>query len=200
MVWTLEQLRTKLDRCKFRRDDARAKLAEISSNLIHLQNYLESLRKAQALCQTVAMQTQESLRYHVEDVVNLMLQTLFGNQYEFKLIFEIKRNKTEARIAVLEKGVELDPLFSTGGGLADALSTALRIALMMLSKAERVLVLDEPGKFLDVEKRPQFYAILQKLSKDMNIQMLIVTHDPDCVEIADKEFKIVKSDGISYVI
>ena len=153
--------------------------------------------KAQALVQQVAKETQEQIKYRLEDIVNLALDTVFPGMYEFKLIFEIKRNKTEARIALLESGVEIDPLDSTGGGLSDVLSFALRVALLMISKTQKVLLLDEPMKFVSEGLKPKVYEIMKRLSDDLGIQIIAVTHDPLMIDIADKVYVVKKEKGIS---
>lgn len=168
------------------------KVVSGKENLIYLE-------EAQALFQQVAKETQEQIRYHLEDIVNLALDTVFPGRYAFRIIFEIKRNKTEARIVLMDGEHEIDPMYSNGGGVTDILSFALRIALLMISKNRKLLLLDEPFKFISMDLKEEAFAILKRLSKELGIQIIAVTHDKEMIESADKVFTIKKEKGVSYV-
>jgi ABC-type cobalamin/Fe3+-siderophores transport system ATPase subunit len=80
----------------------------------------------------------------------------------------------------------------------DVLATALRIAMLLLSKNDRVLLLDEPGKFISVGLRPRFYEVMRRLSHDMGIQIIMVTHDSDAMAIADHKVSVRKIGAVSF--
>ena len=160
--------------------------------------YEQTLDVAQALIQRVARDTQEQIRYNLENIVNLALDTVFPDMYEFRLIFETKASQTVARIVVMENGVELDVLDSTGGGLADILSFSLRMALLVISRNMKCLILDEPFRFVSENLRPKVYEIMKRLSTDMGIAVLMVTHDLMAIEVADYVYRVKKEGGVSY--
>jgi ABC-type sugar transport system ATPase subunit len=185
---------------------ARTKLAMATESVKSAEDSLgksaqlkQDLLAMQAIVQSTAMDVQQQLKYNIESIVNLMMDALFPQMYEFKLVFEVKRNKTECRLVLVEDGNEIDPLDSTGGGLADCLATALRIALLIISNKSKVLILDEIGKFVSADKREDFFEIIKKISKDLDIQIIMVTHDQQAINIADKVIKIVKDNGVSRV-
>jgi ABC-type molybdenum transport system ATPase subunit/photorepair protein PhrA len=64
------------------------------------------------------------------------------------------------------------------GGVVDVASFVLRLSCLMLSKPplRRLIVLDEPFKFVSVEYRDNVRAMLEKLAKDFKIQFIMVTH------------------------
>ncbi len=86
------------------------------------------------------------------------------------------------------------------GGELVALSIALRIALAytVFGKLPGFFILDEPTQFLDSERRRTIFEIIKKLSERLP-QVLVVTHDTEVVNMADKVYYIFKEGGRSIV-
>lgn len=160
---------------------------------------LQNLEKAQAFIQTVAQKTQEQLRYHLQDIVQLALDACFPGEYKFNILFEIKRGQTEARLIFEKNGFEVDPIDASGGGVAELSAFALRIATWTLGKSSNTIILDEPFKAVSLDVRPRAIEILKQLSEHLNIQFIIVTHDNSIVDIADKVFEVKMINNISVV-
>ncbi len=158
-----------------------------------------AIDEALAFFQKVAADTQDSFKFHLEDIVNTALEAIFPGDYKFAIIFEPKRNKTEARLAVFKNGRERDPFISNGGGLCDIISFGLRMALLMISHNRRVLVLDEPFKNLDALRQPLAYAIVKQLSLRLKVQIIMVTHQQDAIDVADRVFTVRLKKGASHV-
>lgn len=159
----------------------------------------KAIEQAQILIQTTAKETQEKLRYHIEDIVNTALDTCFPGEYNFVVDFEIKRGKTEAELYLLKDGERIDPMSSTGGGVVDIVSFALRLSAWSLSKTDNLIVLDEPFKFLSVDLRPLAGQILKRLSEKLGLQIIMVTHDEEMIDISDKVFKVTQRKGRSII-
>lgn len=56
----------------------------------------------------------------------------------------------------------------------------------------RVVVADEPTGDLDPETSDQILELLQRLNKELNTTLLMVTHDLTAAAIADRQFKLVQ--------
>lgn len=193
-------LKNKVSKAEGRRDLIREnkKDSEIKVNLFTKK--LEIIDRVQSLLQVTAQETQEKLRYHIEDVVQSALDACFPDKYNFRAIFELKRGRTEARLVLESEGEEGDPMDENGGGVIDTISLALRLAVWCLSKTDNVLILDEPLKFLSVDLRPLACRIIQELSSRLKLQLIIVTHDSEIINIADKVFEIDQDKkGVSFV-
>jgi DNA repair exonuclease SbcCD ATPase subunit len=188
--------------------DYRRKLSVVSGKRGFLQSALEivkrdleatessiiALAKARAFLQKTAADTQRGLRIHIQSVVQLALDAIFPGQYEFTVEFTLKRGQTEAELVLSDAdGNRLeDPMDAAGGGVVDILAFALRLSLRSLSASDSVLVLDEPFRFLSLDKRPKAAEILRQLTKKLGLQVILVTHDPILVEAADKVFEVCK--------
>jgi len=162
---------------------------------------LETIEKAQAFIQSVAKATQEQLKFHVEDVVNLAVEALFPNEYVFSIDFNIKYGKTSADLIFTKEGYPVDILKQAGGGLVDIASLALRIAIWSLSKTDNVLILDEPvARIQPASLQRVAWELIKELSRRLHLQFIIVsnsTNNGQAVHlIADKEFAVIKENKL----
>lgn len=139
---------------------------------------LEALQEARQIIQEVAKTIQEQAHEQIASVVSKCLSSVFEEPYEFKIIFEKKRGRTEARMVFIRDENEVDPLTASGGGVVDIASFALRVACLVLSRPQlrRTLVLDEPFRFVSAEYRERVRVMVETLAKEMGVQFLIVTH------------------------
>ena len=174
----------------------------IENKLSDNKNNFNLLIDAQAFLQDVAQKTQSKLKLQIEDIVNLALETCFPNEYEFRIDFNVSRGKTEAELIFLSKltGNKIDPMNASGGGVVDLTSFALRIACYTLQyNINNVIVLDEPFRFISRDLQDKAGQILKSLSQKLGLQIIMVTHIPELVNVADKIFEVKKIDGISKV-
>ena len=143
-----------------------------------------ALKEAQALAQHVAQSVQTQAHKQISLLVTKCLQTVFDDDTSFKIAFERKRGKTEARLLFLDSdGDELDPLTANGGGLIDVAAFGLRLAAIALSKPKLrpALFLDEPFKMVSAEFRPRVRSMIKQLAEENKVQVIQVTHDPQLV-------------------
>ena len=54
----------------------------------------------------------------------------------------------------------------------------------------RVVVADEPTGDLDPQTSTQILHLLQRINRELNVTMLMVTHDPEAAAIADRQFRL----------
>lgn len=198
----LQTLATRLRRQEGARDSIRKQLAGALAEHKTAKTRLEDVQEAQLIIQQTAKLTQDQLCWSVDEIVSLALATVFPEPYEFALQFEEKRGKTEARLMFLRNGQEVDPLEASGGGPADIAAFALRVALWSIHhpRYRAVLVLDEPFKNLSVEYRAAASEMLHQISQRLKLQIIMVTHDPTLVQMADKIFHVEQREGVSRVI
>lgn len=149
------------------------------AGLSRAEERLGFLGEAQELAQDTAQQVQQKVHSQIAGVVSRCLEAVFSDEaYKFKIYFEQKRGRTEARSVFQKDGHDLDPMNGSGGGVIDIASFALRVARLLLTQPplRRVITLDEPFKFVSEEYRPQVKQMLEELSKDMGIQIIMTTH------------------------
>ena len=183
-------------RVRQQRDDVVFRLKNNQDYLIHLEN-------AQVLLQQVAKETQEQLKIHIEDIVQLALDAVFPDKYVFEIQFNIAYGKTTAELVFVDKlsGYNIDPMIASGGGVVDICALALRVACWTLSRGiDNVLIMDEPLKFLSRDLREKAGLMLKFLSQKIGLQIIMITHLPELIDMADQVFECTQDkEGVSHI-
>jgi len=148
----------------------------------HVKNCLE----AQKVIQDTSKELQTYVHSSISGLVSECLSTVFEKPYKFQIEFVEKRGKTEAELFIEHDGNKVDPMTASGGGIVDIASFALRLACIVLSRPplRRLLVLDEPFKFVSKKYRQNIVELLNRLSEELDVQIIMVTHIPE-IEIGD---------------
>jgi len=192
-------LRSKLNQSIGQSNVLKAQLRTAKVQHTYWKIRLNGLELAQVFFQQVAKDTQEILRFQITDVVQVALDVVFPRQYDFSVEFVTKNNKTFADIYLLRNGAKIDPMDASGGGVVDIISFALRLAAWTLSTTDDMIMFDEPFKYLSNDLRPVAGQILSDLSQKLNIQIIMVTHDENMIEIADKVHDVRINNGVSSI-
>lgn len=187
------------NRGRIKRELCIEQLKERKDQVTKAKNYIEVVEEAQVTLQTAAQETQQQLRYHIEDLVQTAMDTIFPGKYTFCVDFELKRGKTEASMYVEQGVAKMNPMDSNGGGLADIIALGLRMACWTLSKTDNLLIMDEPYKNLSAGYRPLMGEILKTLSRKLGLQVITVTHDQEITSIADRIFRLTQRQGKTIV-
>lgn len=143
------------------------------------KKHLEHMLEAQNIIQEIAKVIQTKGQEQLASIVTRCLEAVCDNPYEFKIIFEEKRGRTEARLVFIRDGREIDPTTESGLGVVDIASFALRLSSLLLIRPakRRVLVLDEPFRFVSEGVIPRVRELLLSLSKELGVQFIIITHE-----------------------
>lgn len=176
----------RLNRLRSRVDLLRGALLNAKNSKVNAVTSVSKAREesldaeeAQRVVQLVAASVQKEVHSRIAVIVSRCLESVFDEPYEFRVIFEQKRGRTEARLVFVRDGMEYEPTKDCGGGVVDVASFALRVAVLLLQRPplRRLLVLDEPFRFVSVNYRPRVRKLVEELSTELNIQFIIVTHD-----------------------
>jgi DNA repair exonuclease SbcCD ATPase subunit len=173
-----------------------------TAQLALLTQQQEDISRAMEIIQTVAKLAQQQLEIHISELVSLALEAVFPNPYKMVLKFETRRNRSEADLLLQdENGNLLSPMDSVGGGVVDVAAMSLRVALFSLKrpKPRSIIVLDEPFRFLSSDLQSRASDMIHELSKKLGIQFVIITHEKELLESADRILQIGIKDGTSFV-
>jgi len=164
------------------------------------EHFEKVLVPAQELLQETAQKTQTMICMHIQNIVQMALDAVFPDRgYEFKVSFEIKRGRTEARMFLLEDGAELNPMFANGGGVVDILANAIRVSAFTLSNNRAFLFLDEPMRFVSADLQETAADILREISHKVGLQLIVVTHSEQIINVADSVFRTTIKKGKTQV-
>ena len=154
-------------------------VAEEKDNVSKATKLLHRTQTAQEVLQLIAQAVQQKAHERIAGVVSSCLSAVFDDPYEFKIEFERKRGRTEATLRFCRGGLIVDPLTASGGGVVDVAAFALRAACLMLHRPRlsRLIVLDEPFRFVSAEYQSNVRSMLEELSADLKLQIIFVTHN-----------------------
>lgn len=146
--------------------------------LIRSRENLSHILEAQQILQTVAQSVQQQTHQRISTIVSKCLAIVYDKPYKFIIRFERKRGKTQAVLRLTRKGKEVDPNKAAGGGVADVVAFALRLACLSLRlpKLRHLIVMDEPFKHVDTAAQERIKGMLRVLATEMNFQFILSTH------------------------
>lgn len=197
----IQTLRKCIERKKGQQNQLQIDLQAAKIEKEHITGEIINTETAQAIIQTVAQKTQEELEYRLSEIVSLALTAVFEDPYKLKVLFVIRRNKTECDLLFEKNGEIFDPISSSGGGAIDVAAMALRITIWSLTqpKPRNVLILDEPFRFLSKEYQIKASTMLSEISKKLKLQIIMVSHSESLIEGANKVFRIAIKKGVSNI-
>lgn len=169
-------------KCRELRDSYRTKKSQLEEEREQLEQAraeTTACKQAQEILQHLAQAVQQRAHSRIADVVSVCLSTVFDRPYQFHIAFDRKRGRTEARLCFMRDGQELDPMTAAGGGMVDVAAFALRVSCLCLHKPplRRLLVLDEPFRFVSETYQDNVRVMLEKLAEEMDLQIVMVTHN-----------------------
>ena len=169
------------------RNNLRSKIKEID-------NEMETLKMTREVAQKAAELVQRKTIVAVEDVVNAALNDIFEGEYEFKIDLLVLRGKVAAELKLVRDGVEYTLTDTVGGGVIDVVSFALRIAFWAIRKdSAPVFILDEPMRFLSAGHVRNASELIRRLSEELGVQIIMVTHEPGFSDYADRVFLVKRN-------
>jgi len=157
-------------------------LADITDN----EKRITSADKALGIMQAAAKLSQDHLAAHLSGIVTQAIQVVIQKPYTFVCEFVERRGSTEADLYLMKDGHRFGILGGTGGGLADVCSATLKVAYLLLSNTDRVLIIDEIARHINSAKqREAFAGVIAGLSKEFGIQMILNSTVPELLAVAD---------------
>jgi DNA repair exonuclease SbcCD ATPase subunit len=146
--------------------------------------------------------TQEEVVQFIREIVSMSLKYVYGDEYDFRIKFELKRNQPELILAPMKNGKELDPKYGCGVGVVDVCAFSLRLAIWSLcsDKSSPVLIFDEPFRNVHgKEENERLAEMVANLSGMLGLQIIIVSGENALKGSASKIFKVQMVDGESLI-
>jgi hypothetical protein len=201
----LQQIRDQVQNKVAQRDLIQSQLTNLLTQKKNLKRDYVRKERALEFIKDIALKTQSQLEFHLSDMVSTGLNSVFDQEYNFRVIFEIKRGKTECNLYFEKDGNLADPLTQSGLGAADVAAFCLRGAGYSMNPIYRnTLILDEPFKHLKgEEENTKVLELMKMLSDKLDLQIICVNDEraprEDILEHADKVFEVSMTKGVSKV-
>lgn len=166
----------------------------------------DTLEKANALLLSVSEDKQEQTQDQIERLVTRGLQLVFDSSLTFHIVASIRGKSSVIDFVVRTtydaQIVETPVMDSRGGGLAAVVGFLLRFVVIMLSRGPRssnLIVLDETFAHVSEEYLAPMGQFLKEMVEKSGMQVIMVTHQPQFMEYADKIYKFSSIRGATKV-
>jgi len=165
-----------------------------------LKKEKENFQKIESLIENLEnykLEKEKVFLYELEQITEKILDELTDGKFSQ---VKIRKEDNKIRFYLIQNGVEYSPS-SLSGGEQTIFSLALRLAIAEVYNTlnkNAFLILDEPTIHLDSEVIKRFILYLQNNKKFK--QLIIISHDEEFKNIADRLIKVEKSrDGTSLI-
>jgi DNA repair exonuclease SbcCD ATPase subunit len=170
------------------------------------ENEIEILDKVLKVFQQIVDIKKNRIKEKVEKIISKGLKIVYDDSYGYELEYEVKR---EDIVAIPYVYNEIDDnrnkteiVNARGGGIVDVVSFISRVTVLSakIKELRQVLLADEPFKNVGAGNMENISKLLRWVSDILNIQFVIVTHEKELIEVADKIFRVTLNKGISNVV
>ena len=195
----INELKSIVEKNTFLKDSLESKREKIQQDIKKINDNNKILLELKEFLLTVSANYRDQLCNLFASLVTEALSSIFEKDIRFKINLYSYRNEPAIDISVIEDELEIDPQKSCGGGLNDIISFVIKIIFIHLKKSSKIIILDEPLKFLSRDYIEQSSNFIRDISKRMNIQIILVSHKPDLEISCDKLINIEKNENRSII-
>lgn len=175
----LSDRRAQIDKLLCLTRSAKEREREEGRHYRSVRRSLRAIQQARRDVQSIAQAAQELVHSQLAGVVTRCLQAVWGESYQFRILFDEKRGRTEARFVFCRKdGLELDPLEESSGGVVDVAAFALRLVCIVMAypRRRRLVVLDEPFKNVrGVIYQQRVREMVEQVCTELGFQVILNT-------------------------
>lgn len=164
---------------------------EMEEQVLSLQEEKNGLELKRIILQEASQEARKQAKETLESVATNALQYIMGEHVSLVIKLSEKGNSPTASFFVRKEYgdyvVETDPAEEEGGGIADIVAFSVFIAMLQLTGGSNVasLFLDEPSKFVSAGYSDKVANFLYDVSKSINRQAFMVTHDEFIAKVGD---------------
>jgi hypothetical protein len=150
-----------------------SEVADLTDSIAVTQNFSNSIRM--------------DIITKFEDLVTSGVREVFNKDYRVAIEFSNPGNSYHAEFYVyLPDGKKINLQAGEGGGLRDFIAVLQRILYIVLepTKPSRIIFLDENLKHLDSTRAAAAFRFLTGLAKELDVQILMITHSAAAISLA----------------
>lgn len=178
-------------------------LDTMEQRILQLVHDMDIAKEGLAFLEEFANNRRGAMKGKIESVVSEALKLIYGDSYRVELSYSMKNNRSNLEIEMVRETVAGEvrrDMSGFGGGVADTISVPLRLMVLMGSKqTDKVCVLDECWKHIDVWRIESVGKFLRALSDKLGMQVIFCTHHQDLRLFTDKTYDVSESGGVSAV-
>lgn len=201
---TFDDRKAELSRKKSENALLNRQITEMEDRILSLVGGLEVGQEALKFLEELANGRRGAMKGRIESVVTEALRMVYGDSYRIELSYGMKNNRSSLEIEMVRAtpaGEVKRDMGGFGGGVADTISVPLRLMVLVGSKqTDRVCVLDECWKHIDVVRIEMVGQFLRVLAEKLGMQVVFCTHHQALRAYSDRTYEVSETGGISKVV
>lgn len=175
---------------------------ELAEEIETLGEDISVYDRVTALLNSLGEERQMRAQETIESLVTRGLQTIFDDTLSFHILQTVRAKQANVefivRTTLSDTVVDTPIMEARGGGLVATIGFLLRVVVMLLRDGQRnenVLILDETFAHVSDEYVPGVAQFLREIVDKTGIQVVMVTHQNEFAEYADKIYRFRLADG-----
>lgn len=206
MIKKINELKSEYSKRLGRKEQLESDISNMKEELENKKELYNNLNAVNTLLTSTSNKAREVAKMKLESIVTNALRFIYEDDIEFKIELDIQRGvpSCEFYVKTFTNGVETiqKPTEACGGGYVDIISTALRFAYIEALENPKIgnaILLDEPGKQIDENASVKFAEFVKDLGETFDRQIIMITHNNNVMNVADKTFVVDQSNGVSKI-
>jgi hypothetical protein len=198
----LLSLQNRYQRLTGMEEGRREQVKEYTKGIEDGEVYGDRLAIAQAVVQGLADQARQEFRGDVNRLVTMVVRSVFTEDFSFDMQMSTEGGRLQCKPVVIERvedvEIEYAPKDDMGGSVLDPIGFALRVVLQQFqrSRTRGMFVLDEPMKNVGHgDLLNQAGAMMAEVSHEVGLQLIVITHEPELAELADRAYQVVRGNN-----
>lgn len=199
----LDERKKELVRKQAENDLLNRQIEIMGNKILALVDNLKIGQEGLSFCEELANSRRGSMKGKIEAVLTEAVRMIYGDSYRVELDYSVKNNRSCLEIEMVRDtsaGEVRRDMTGFGGGMADTISVPLRLMVLMGSKqTDKVCVLDECWKHMNLERIESVGNFLRVLSDRLGMQVIMFSHHEKIEKFSDKMYQVSEIDGVSSV-
>ena len=200
---TLDERKKELARKQAENDLLNRQIDAMGKRILELADSLKLGQEGLAFCEDLANSRRGAMKGKIETIVTEAVKMLYGDSYRVELTYSVKNNRSCLEIEMVRDtpaGEVRRDMEGFGGGMADTISVPLRLMVLMGSKqTDKVCVLDECWKHMNIERIEPVGKFLRLLSDKLGMQIVMCSHHDRIRDFADRTYEVSEENGTSKI-
>jgi len=200
----LKSRKEDLFRLKVENEALDKQIEKNAKRILECTTQLEIGQEALQFLEDVANTRRGVMKSQIEKIVSEALALIYGPSYRVELVYDVKNNRSSMEIELVRKtadGEVRTGMNLHGGGVSDTISVPLRLLVLLASRqTDRVCLLDEPWKYMDLTERIERVAeFVGEVSRRLGLQMVMCSHHEIMHSTANSAWHVADDNGKAIV-
>jgi len=197
-------VRQKYEKLASEKDVLAGQIAVAKATIDGLKRERDTIDRTMNFVKTLTREAQEAFKKEVDSAVTMAVKTIFDEAFFFNLEIKTGKGGLQCTPQIWEEfeGVQVQytPKDEMGGSIIDPIGFTLRAVLQVYDPqpTRPTFILDEPMKHVGKgELLERAGRLIREISHRMKRQLIIITHEPELAEIADRAWRVARIRGRS---